>query len=40
MILRFIKVLNVWIENIVTLESREVNYLGSGLGFEIKSHNG
>jgi hypothetical protein len=36
----------VWIEDIVTLESGEVNYLGFGLGvfkkksIEIKSHNG
>jgi len=40
MILRFTKVLNVWIENIVALESREINYLRLGLGSEIKGHNG
>jgi hypothetical protein len=45
-ILRFTKVFNVWIEDIVALESGEVNYLGLGLGvfkknsIEIKSHNG
>jgi hypothetical protein len=45
-ILRFTKVLNVWIEDIVVLESGEVNYLGLGLkvfkkkSIEVKSHNG